>query len=124
MSQEKVEKRRYEKKHRAELIKKQKRNKIIGWTVFGILVGCLLASTLGVKIYKSIPKYVEAEKLGAYVNELWAENGYGNYFTATDSDVHEDAEIEDTEDTEETENTEDTSSSAEDADQVSEDTAE
>ena len=116
MSQEKVDKRKYEKKHRAEIMRKQKRAKIAGWIIFGVLLGALLGSTLGVKIYNSIPKYVEAEKLGAFVNEVWAENGYGDYFTATVSDAEE--ETDDTTDTEE-----DTSDTEEDTTDTEEDTA-
>ena len=67
-----------------------------------MLVGCILAATLGVKIYKAIPKYVEAEKLGAYVSQTWAEQGYGSYFenssTATASDA-EDTDSDTSEDT-------------------------
>lgn len=63
MSQSKVDKRKYEKKNRAAIMKREKRKKILGWCIFGVLVGCILAATLGVKIYKAIPKYVEAEKL-------------------------------------------------------------
>lgn len=71
MSQSKVDKRKYEKKNRAAIMKREKRKKILGWCIFGVLVGCILAATLGVKIYKAIPKYVEAEKLGAYVSQTW-----------------------------------------------------
>lgn len=87
MSQEKVEKRKYEKKHRAEIQKKNRRKKILGWSIFGVLVGCIIGGTAGVKIYEAIPKYVEAEKLNAYVSQVWAENGYGDYFTDTASDT-------------------------------------
>ncbi len=95
MSQEKVDKRKYEKKHRAEILKKSRRKKIIGWSIFGILVGCIIGGTAGVKIYEAIPKYVEAEKLGAYVTQVWAENGYSDYFTsetASDTDAEEETE--------------------------------
>ncbi len=63
MSQSKVDKRKYEKKNRAAIMKREKRKKILGWCIFGVLVGCILAATLGVKIYKAIPKYVEAERI-------------------------------------------------------------
>ena len=70
MSQSKVDKRKYEKKNRAAIMKREKRKKILGWCIFGVLVGCILAATLGVKIYKAIPKYVEAEKLGAEMTNI------------------------------------------------------
>lgn len=113
MSQSKVEKRKYEKKNRAAIMKRQKMKKIAGWCIFGVLVGCILAATLGVRIYKAIPKYVEAEKLGAFVSQTWAENGYGEYFPATASDA-EDTEDIDSDSTEATDSdsTEDTSDTA------------
>jgi hypothetical protein len=91
MSQAKVDKRKQEKKNRASIKKKKKIKKIAGYSIFGIIVGCILGGTIGVKIYKSIPKYVDSDKFGAYVNEVWAENGYNTYFTttATDSDAAE-----------------------------------
>lgn len=103
MSQSKVEKRKYEKKNRAAIMKRQKMKKIAGWCIFGVLVGCILAATLGVRIYKAIPKYVEAEKLGAFVSQTWAENGYGEYFPATASDAEDDTEDTDSDSTEATE---------------------
>lgn len=120
MSQSKVEKRKYEKKNRAAIMKRQKMKKIAGWCIFGVLVGCILAATLGVRIYKAIPKYVEAEKLGAFVSQTWAENGYGEYFPATasdaedtDSDSTEDADSDNTDsDNADSDSTEDTSDTA------------
>ena len=110
MSQTKVDKRKYEKKNRAAIMKREKRKKILGWCIFGVLVGCILAATLGVKIYKAIPKYVEAEKLGAYVSQTWAEQGYGSYFenssTATEDTASEADTSSETTTTAETDTTE------------------
>lgn len=94
MSQEKVDKRKYEKKHRAEIMKKKRRHKIIGWSIFGVVLGGIVGSIAGVKIYNAIPKYVEPEKLSAYVSQVWAENGYSDYFsdTASDTDAEEEEE--------------------------------
>ena len=39
MSQSKVDKRKYEKKNRAAIMKREKRKKILGWCIFGVLVG-------------------------------------------------------------------------------------
>lgn len=110
MSQSKVDKRKYEKKNRAAIMKREKRKKILGWCIFGVLVGCILAATLGVKIFKAIPKYVEAEKLGAYVSQTWAEQGYGSIFPATSSDAS-DGDSTDVEDTD-SDTSEDTASEA------------
>ncbi len=62
MSQSKVEKRKYEKKNRAAIMKRQKMKKIAGWCIFGVLVGCILAATLGVRIYKSNSKVCGSRK--------------------------------------------------------------
>ncbi len=102
MSQSKVEQRKYEKKHRAEIAKKQKRKKILNWCIFGVFVGCILAATLGVKIYKAIPKYIEVDKLNAYVSQVWAENGYGDYFSSDDAS-ETDADEDDSDDEEDEE---------------------
>lgn len=92
MSQEKVEKRKYEKKNREKLKKKHKTKLVLGWASFGIVAGIILAGTFGPKIYNSIPRYVEAEKAKAFVTQTWVENGYNNLFTstATDTDANED----------------------------------
>jgi hypothetical protein len=95
MSQSKVERRKLEKKNRAKTMKKQKIKKVVGWSVFGVIVGCILAATVGMKIYKSIPKYVEAEKLNAFVTETWVEKGYSDLFTSDDTATDTDADEED-----------------------------
>lgn len=110
MSQSKVDKRKYEKKNRAAIMKREKRKKILGWCIFGVLVGCILAATLGVKIYKAIPKYVEAEKLGAYVSQTWAEQGYGSYFENSSTATASNAEDTDSDTSEDTASEADTSS--------------
>ena len=112
MSQSKVDKRKYEKKNRAAIMKREKRKEILGWCIFGVLVGCILAATLGVKIYKAIPKYVEAEKLGAYVSQTWAEQGYGSYFENSSTATASDAEDTDSDTSEDTASEADTSSEA------------
>lgn len=94
MSQSKVDKKKYEKKHRKEILRKQKIKKIIAITVTIVVI------VAGVKIYKAIPKYVDASGLSEYVDKTWKDSGYDTLFSATASDA------EDTADT--TENAEDT----------------
>ena len=67
-------------------------------------------SHTGRKDIKAIPKYVEAEKLGAYVSQTWAEQGYGSIFPATSSDAS-DGDSTDVEDTD-SDTSEDTASEA------------
>jgi hypothetical protein len=98
MSQSKVERRKLEKKNRAKIMRRQKIKKVVGWSVFGVIVGCILAATVGMKIYKSIPKYVEAEKLNAFVTETWVEKGYSDLFTSDDTATDTDADEEDYDD--------------------------
>ena len=97
MSQSKVDKKKYEKKHRKEILRKQK---IIDITVTIVVIAAIVGSVAGVKIYKAIPKYVDASGLSEYVDKTWKDSGYDTLFSATASDA------EDTADT--TENAEDT----------------
>lgn len=99
MSQSKVDKKKYEKKHRKEILRKQKIKKIIAITVTIVVIAAIVGSVAGVKIYK-IPKYVDASGLSEYVDKTWKDSGYDTLFSATASDA------EDTADT--TENAEDT----------------
>ena len=100
MSQSKVDKKKYEKKHRKEILRKQKIKKIIAITVTIVVIAAIVGSVAGVKIYKAIPKYVDASGLSEYVDKTWKDSGYDTLFSATASDA------EDTADT--TENAEDT----------------
>lgn len=92
MSQEKVEKRKQEKKNREKIKKQQKAKMILGWSSFGIVVGIIFAGIFGPKIYESIPKYVEAEKAHAYITQTWVEHGYNNLFTTTSTPTDADTE--------------------------------
>lgn len=100
MSQSKVDKKKYEKKHRKEILRKQKIKNIIAITVTIVVIAAIVGSVAGVKIYKAIPKYVDASGLSEYVDKTWKDSSYDTLFSATASDA------EDTADT--TENAEDT----------------
>ena len=71
MSQSKVDKKKYEKKHRKEILRKQKIKKIIAITVTIVVIAAIVGSVAGVKIYKAIPKYVDASGLSEYVDKTW-----------------------------------------------------
>ena len=97
MSQSKVDQKKYEKKHRKEILRKQKIKKITAITVTIVVIAAIIGSVAGVKIYKAIPKYVDASSLSEYVDETWKDNGYDTLFSATASDAEDTTEA--TEDT-------------------------
>lgn len=68
MSQEKVDKRKYEKYHRKEIQRKQKIKTTI-LAVIGVLVlGTAIGIPLGYKIYESIPKTISPTVYNAWVS--------------------------------------------------------
>lgn len=71
MSQEKVDKRKYEKYHRKEIQKKQKRKAMIATVVFVLVAGTAIGIPLGYKIYDMIPKTVSANEV---VYKAWVSN--------------------------------------------------
>ena len=114
MSQSKVDKKKYEKKHRKEILRKQKIKKITAITVTIVVIAAIVGSVAGVKIYKAIPKYVDASSL-SYVDKTWKDSGYDTLFSATASDAEDTADTtEAAEDTAEaTDAAEDTTADAE-----------
>lgn len=90
MSQSKVDQRKYEKKHRKEILRKQKVKKVLAVTITIVVIA-------GVKIYKAIPKYVEASSLNSYIDKAYSDLGYDSLLPATGTDASE----EDTTDSEE-----------------------
>lgn len=92
MSQEKVEKRKYEKKNRKKIERQKKIKGMVKCLTTALVIGALVGIPLGIKIYKSQPTFVGDSVLSAYV---------GNYI-----DEHYAAEVsglgtENAEDTEE-----------------------
>lgn len=71
MSQEKVDKRKYEKYHRKEIQKKQKRKAMIATVVFVLVVGTAIGIPLGYKIYDMIPKTISANEV---IYQAWVSN--------------------------------------------------
>ena len=90
MSQSKVDQRKYEKKHRKEILRKQKIKKVVAVTVTIVGIAAIVGSIAGVKIYKAIPKYVEASGLNSYIDKAYSESGYDSLFPATSTDAEED----------------------------------
>jgi hypothetical protein len=127
MSQSKVDQRKYEKKHRKEILRKNKIKK--GLSIFAVVfvIVAIVGSVAGVKIYKAIPKYVKAAEINDYIDKAWADLGYDTLFTATDTDAEEDtdeeeADVEDT-DAEDADVDTDAEDSDDTADTESEDSA-
>lgn len=91
MSQSKVDKRRYEKKHRKEIMRKQKIKKVLAITATVAVILAIVGSIAGVSIYKAIPKYVEADGLNEFIDETWKDSGYEDLLPATSSDASTEA---------------------------------
>lgn len=90
MSQEKVDKRKYEKKHRKEIERKKKIKFTIKCTVAAVILGAAIGVPAGIKIYKSQPKFVGDSTLETYIANYIDNNyaqeisGLGSEETATD----------------------------------------
>lgn len=68
MSQEKVDKRKYEKYHRKEIQRKQKLKAMTGAVIFVLILGTAIGIPLGYKIYESIPKSISSTVFQAWVS--------------------------------------------------------
>lgn len=112
MSQSKVDQRKYEKKHRKEILRKQKIKKVIAVTATIVVIAAIVGSVVGVKIYKAIPKYVAASGLSSTVDKAWEDNGYDSLFTATSSDAEETTSADSTEADDSSESTDATTEEA------------
>lgn len=87
MSQNKVEQRKYEKKHRQEILKKERRRKLFARIAAIVVIAGIVGGIAGVKIYDAIPKYVDAAELSDYVQETWQDNGYDSILPASSTDA-------------------------------------
>lgn len=92
MSQSKVERRKYEKKHREQIKKKEKAKKALAITAVVIVICGILGATVGVRLYKTMPKYVKADKLSNVVEQAWYDSGYEGVLPATATDAEDDSE--------------------------------
>jgi len=111
MSQEKVDKRKYEKKNRKKLEKQRKIKTTLKCIIAALVVGAIVGVPLGIKIYKAQPTFVGDSTLSSYVATYIDENHAADIPTfSSEEDAVTDAAakaIEEASDTEEsTENTE------------------
>ncbi len=74
MSQAKVDKRKYEKKHRKEIERKRKVRLAVKCIVAALIVGAVVGVPAGISIYKSIPKFVGDSTLQAFVSNYIDDN--------------------------------------------------
>lgn len=74
MSQEKVDKKKYLKKHRKEIERKKKAKTIISCVVVCLFIGAIIGVPAGINAYKNMPKFVGDKTLEAYVGTYLDEN--------------------------------------------------
>lgn len=98
MSQEKVDRRKYEKYHRKEIERKKRIKTVVTCVAAALIVGAIVGVPLGIKIYKEQPKFVGDSTLEAFVSSYIDENYASDVAVLNQT-------TEDTETTETTENT-------------------
>lgn len=74
MSQEKVDRRKYEKKNRKMLERKRKIRTAVKCVIAALVIGALIGVPTGIKIYKDMPKFVGDQTLGNFVANYIDEN--------------------------------------------------
>ena len=74
MSQAKVDKRKYEKKHRKEIEKKRKIRMAVKCVTAALVIGAIIGVPMGIKIYKEQPKFVGDSTLEAFIGNYIDEN--------------------------------------------------
>lgn len=95
MSQQKVDKKKYEKYHRKEMLKKKKIKTVCGIIIACIVIGTAIGVPLGYKIYKSIPKKIESGNLETWVSHYMQNmDGYPFVTPTTEEASSEDASAE------------------------------
>lgn len=96
MSQEKVDKRKYEKQHRKEIERKRKVRLAVKCIIVALIVGAAVGVPTGIKIYKNQPKFVGDSTveafIGNYIDENYASeiSGLGTTEETTEADTTED----------------------------------
>ena len=96
MSQEKVDKRKYEKQHRKEIERKRKVRLTVKCIIVALIIGAAVGVPTGIKIYKNQPKFVGDSTVEAYIGNYIDENyaseisGLGTTEATTESEATED----------------------------------
>lgn len=96
MSQEKVDKRKYEKQHRKEIERKRKVRLTVKCIIVALIIGVAVGVPTGIKIYKNQPKFVGDSTVEAYIGNYIDENyaseisGLGTTEATTESETTED----------------------------------
>lgn len=95
MSQEKVDKRKYEKQHRKEIERKRKVRLTVKCIIVALIIGAAVGVPTGIKIYKNQPKFVGDSTVEAYIGNYIDENyaseisGLGTTEATTESETTE-----------------------------------
>ena len=74
MSQEKVDKKKYQKKHRKDIERKKRVKLIVKCIVICLILGAAIGIPTGINIYKKMPKIVGDSSLKSYVGDYIDEN--------------------------------------------------
>ena len=88
MSQEKVDKRKYEKKNRKKLEKQRKIRMTVKCVAAALIIGAIVGVPLGIKIYKEQPKMVGDSVLEAFIGTYIDEN-YATEISMLDNKTEE-----------------------------------
>ena len=67
MSQAKVDKKKYIKKHRKEIERKKRMKTIISCVLICVVIGAVIGVPIGINAYKNMPVFVGDSTLEAYV---------------------------------------------------------
>lgn len=74
MSQEKVDKRKYEKIHRKEIEKKRKIRIAVKCVAAALILGAIIGVPMGIRIYRQMPKFVGDATLQAFISTYIDDN--------------------------------------------------
>lgn len=74
MSQAKVDKRKYEKIHRKEIEKKRKIRIAVKCVIAALILGAIIGVPIGIRVYRSIPKFVGDSTLEAFISTYIDDN--------------------------------------------------
>ena len=100
MSQEKVDRRKYEKYNRKKLEKQRKLKFTIKCIVAALVIGAIIGVPMGINYYRSIPKFVGDSTLKAFVGNYIDDSHASDVpaFTTTEEETTEDEAVKAVED--------------------------